>query len=162
MAAGIAKELATAPPLPPGRDGRVPAFRAPELMAGRPADARTDVYGLGCVLFEALMGPEAFDGAPDSDWSRFRDDARVARALREAPIPEDLAPVLARAMAPEPERRYDSAAALRDDLRLLLREQYRGDGDAELRALLASAESPLATSAPRSRPQPPPPPAAKR
>ncbi len=37
-----------------------PAYMAPEQWAGKPADARSDIYGFGCVLHETLTGKRAF------------------------------------------------------------------------------------------------------
>ena len=61
-------------PVPTFRDGRqaIPAYTAPEVAEGRAPDARADLFGLGAVLYECLVGPDAFHGDPDSDWNRTR------------------------------------------------------------------------------------------
>ncbi len=89
-----------------------PSYMAPEQARGAPADERTDVYGLGAVLYASLTGRAPFEGA------RFR----VLRAvLRDDPLPpRELAPdvpasleaVCLRAMAKDPAQRFASAAAL--------------------------------------------------
>lgn len=91
---------------------------APEVLAGRPADERSDVYGLGVVLYEALTGtfPHVAD-RPEALFYTVQNEApRSPRALR-AEIPAALERVVLRALAREPEERYASAAALAEALR---------------------------------------------
>ncbi|HSD28132.1 MAG TPA: hypothetical protein VLL75_12570 [Vicinamibacteria bacterium] len=54
-------------------------YLAPERIRGCPADARSDVFALGCVLFEALTGRRAFPGATPRD---------VAAAILVADTPD--------------------------------------------------------------------------
>ncbi|MBO0699210.1 MAG: serine/threonine protein kinase, partial [Zavarzinella sp.] len=92
-----------------------PAYMAPEQAEGRAdrIDVRTDVYGLGAILFEVLTGRPPFTGA-DS-----REVLRKARA-GEFPRPEAIAPgappplaaVCRRAMARDPDQRYQTPADL--------------------------------------------------
>lgn len=96
--------------------GSVP-YVAPEQIRGAPADPRSDVYGLGCVLFEMLVGRPPFSGATSA--------AVLSQHLhRPAPTPSHLVPEVPRgvdeivltALATEPERRYPDVSALREDL----------------------------------------------
>ena len=95
-----------------------PAFMAPEQLAadhGR-IDQRTDVFGLGAILHEALTGASrramAADAGAAPTWLRQR---RSARGLNPA-VPRDLDAVLQAALSPDLDRRYASAAAFADDL----------------------------------------------
>ena len=95
-----------------------PAYMAPEQVAGKPVDYRTDIYSLGLMLYEM------FTGAP-----AFRADNPVAVALkqmREEPAPprevEPNVPVFAervilKCLEKEPERRFQSVADLESALR---------------------------------------------
>jgi YVTN family beta-propeller protein len=90
-----------------------PDYTAPEQIRGERADARTDVYALGCVLFQALAGKVPFE--------RDSEVAKIYAHLTDPPpsladtVPEAAAPldrVVARALAKQPEQRYPSAGDL--------------------------------------------------
>ena len=83
-----------------------PGYLAPELLAGASADARADLYGLGAVLHELLTGQRAFAGS---------DPYTVLRKQREGP-PKGADPVVARALDPDPERRFLDAGQLLREL----------------------------------------------
>lgn len=82
-----------------------PGFMAPEQRQGRRADARADVFALGALLTAMLLGRTP----PDASEER-------AAALAAARVPRRLAAVCRKAMAPSPGDRYESAAALGDEV----------------------------------------------
>ncbi|HEX5053296.1 MAG TPA: serine/threonine-protein kinase [Planctomycetota bacterium] len=100
-------------------------YMAPEQVRGEHAriDERTDVYGLGVTMYEMLTLRSAFraEGSSDDEIRR-----RIVQATPAAPrqldaaISWDAETVCQCAMAPEPAKRYQSAAALANDLRCLL------------------------------------------
>ena len=75
---------------------------APEIHAGNPPDARTDVWGVGALLFEALSGERPAG-------------RRSVRALRDD-VPRWLDRAISRALAPEPDERFADALAFADAL----------------------------------------------
>ena len=94
-----------------------PAFMAPEQAADAGnADARADVYGLGCTLFYLLTGRPPFDGATAIE---------AVRAHREQPIPSipalppNVTAFLNKAMAKRPEDRHETMNAVISELERL-------------------------------------------
>ncbi len=88
-------------------------YVAPEQARGDRVDARTDVYSLGCVLFQALTGTVPFP--LDNDLAKLyaHDTKPAPSVLERAPdLPATFDPVLARAMAKDPDDRYLSAGDL--------------------------------------------------
>ncbi|MDP6929367.1 MAG: protein kinase, partial [Planctomycetota bacterium] len=81
----------------------LPAHPAPEQLAGRVADARSDVYAFGKVMFEALVGESAEEG-----------QSNPREVCRE--VPSALASVVRKCLAESPMERFQTAASLRDAL----------------------------------------------
>ena len=102
-----------------------PDYAAPEQLRGDAVTVATDLFGVGAVLFELVAGARPFPSAwrsPDQEapLASTRADAkaagsplasRLARALRG-----DLDAILAKALAPDPAKRYPSADAFARDL----------------------------------------------
>ena len=98
----------------PGQLLGTPGYVAPEQLLGAEADARSDIYSAGAVLYQMLSGRPPFE--------RTDSMSRALAALMERPrplqqlnpaIPETVCAVVDRAMAREPAERYQSASALR-------------------------------------------------
>jgi tetratricopeptide (TPR) repeat protein len=90
-----------------------PGYMAPEQVKGEPADARSDIFALGCVLYEMVAGRRAFGG--DSGMEV------MAAILKEEPpqlsstgakVPVDLERAVHRCLEKRPEARFQSAADL--------------------------------------------------
>jgi serine/threonine-protein kinase len=136
-------------------------YLSPEQARGEKVDARSDVYSLGCVLYEILTGEPPFTG-----------DSPVAVAyqhVREDPVPpsqrhNDISPeldaVVLKALAKNPDNRYQSAAEMRADLVRVhsgeAPEAPKVFTDAERTSLLSSAPSQHRTEPvdPVARPEP--------
>jgi hypothetical protein len=96
------------------------SYLAPELLLeDDEADARSDVYGVGVMLWEALSGKSLFGGMQPSAIVTQLLSGRVARATTpaDAPWAAPLADVAARALMPEGSKRFQSAAAMAAEMR---------------------------------------------
>jgi len=100
------------------RDPARPAeYLSPEQVRGEPADARSDVYGTGCLLYELLTGAAPFTGY-DPVAVAYRQVGEPARPPSETSpaISADLDAIVLKALAKDPLDRYQSVADLRSDL----------------------------------------------
>ncbi len=88
-------------------------YVAPEQIRGERVDARVDVYALGCVLYHSLAGEPPFQRATDEAtlWAHLHDDPPMVHD--EVPsVSERFDPVIARALAKDPDERFPSAGDL--------------------------------------------------
>jgi dienelactone hydrolase len=95
-------------------------YMAPEQIEGKLADARSDVFALGVVMFELVTGHRPFDR--ESAWATMNatvnvDAPDVSRMRSDTPLA--LARIIERALARRADERYPSARALADDLAVL-------------------------------------------
>jgi eukaryotic-like serine/threonine-protein kinase len=142
---GIAKLVGDATPLP-GADRGItgsglllgtPAFMSPEQCAGRPLDARADVYALGLVLYEAATGRRAFvrDTEAEVLAAQVRDAPSPPTRLRPE-LPLAFEAVVLRALAKRPQLRFASMAELDAALARLEAADVPPPSRAELDGLL--------------------------
>jgi serine/threonine protein kinase len=121
-------------------------YLAPERIRGWLPDARADIYALGAILFEMLTGLQ-LDGPPEQAFPW----------LHEI-VPElapDLEPVLARALATDPEARYATVGEFMADLQPILSRHVRPQ-ETPSPAEPASLPTPESPEAPAPQPAPAP------
>jgi WD40 repeat protein/serine/threonine protein kinase len=117
---GGASQLSPAASCPPlagqsvaGQVLGTPAYMAPEQAVGGPTDERTDVYGLGAMLYELLTGQPPYS---ETESIEVLEQVRSGPALRPgavaAKVPPALEAVCVKAMTREPAGRYPMAAAV--------------------------------------------------
>lgn len=97
-----------------------PSYMSPEQACAQPEiDGRSDIYSLGCVMYEMLVGELPFTG-PDAQTllaRRFADSVRPVRQTRSA-VPQTVADAVEKALARVPADRFATAAELRAALLL--------------------------------------------
>jgi serine/threonine protein kinase len=99
-----------------------PSYMSPEQARGGDLDGRSDLFSVGCVLYEMLVGKKAFRGDSIT--------ALIFKIITEEPppireldpsIPEDVVQILSKALAKAPEKRYQTGQELANDLLTLVR-----------------------------------------
>jgi serine/threonine-protein kinase len=131
-------------------------YLSPEQARGEPVDARSDVYSLGCVLYEILTGEPPFVG--DSPvavaYQHVREDP-VPPSQRHEDVSAELDAVVLKALAKNPDNRYQTAAEMRNDLVRVHNgeppEAPKVLTDADRSSLLAAAP-PAGSAGPRTDP----------
>ena len=117
---GLARELSDAALTATGIPVGTPSYMAPEQARGDSSalDRRTDVWGLGATLYELFSGQPPFSGSGPIEivFQVLNNDVPTIRDVAPE-LPADLATIVMFCLQREPQRRYDSARALADDLR---------------------------------------------
>jgi eukaryotic-like serine/threonine-protein kinase len=125
---GLAKQAAPLKEMDPTRaltdQGQIVGtlrYISPEQLQGKEADARSDLFAFGCVLYEMLSGKRAFDGSSDA--------SVIAAILEHEPAPltsnqnnagRPLDRVVKRSMAKDPDQRFQTARDLKAALSWVL------------------------------------------
>ena len=123
-----------------------PSYMSPEQVKGRPVDGRSDIFSLGVVLYEMMTGEKPFPGENIT--------TVIYKIVNEEPVPPrkidpqihpGICHVIAKALAKEPEQRYQHCREMLDDLK-----NYAAFTDAAgsaQAALLASSPAALPSAA---------------
>jgi hypothetical protein len=125
-----------------------PHYMSPEQVRGLKADARSDVFALGCVFYELLSGHKPFD-AESMHGVLYKIMQEDPTPLREAApgTPETVARIVERALAKSPDERFANAAEMLAALRQARGAAGGGRGDERI----ASAERVPAAPRPAAR-----------
>lgn len=115
-----------------------PLYMSPEQFLGKNLDERTDIYAMGCVMYEALIGRPPFSGEHVLETMHkhiHEPPAKFAVARPDLKIPAKLEAIVMRSLEKEPDARYQSMAELRDAILLTI------DGARDTRTLGARLQS---------------------
>lgn len=120
------------------------SYAAPEQLRGDPeqVDIRSDVYALGVILYQMLTGrfPYPLDGSLSAVIRHITETEPTPPSRHVGAIPDDLDTIVAKALAKEPVRRYQSAGSLgRDVLRFLAGEPIDAKRDSHWYVLRKTA-----------------------
>jgi dienelactone hydrolase len=104
-----------------GAPAGTPLYMSPEQAFGEPVDARTDLWSLGVVLFEALAGRAPFEGM--TDWALLRavsQETPPSLASLRPDVPPEVEALVSRALTRDVAARYQTAAAMAADASAIL------------------------------------------
>jgi TolB-like protein len=106
--------------------GTVP-YMAPEQIRGDAVDARTDLFAFGVLAYELVTGRRPFVGATVADVSSaiLRDAPTPVLSMRDD-LPADLGRIIGRCLEKDPERRFQTAKDVRNELELVRRALESG------------------------------------
>ena len=108
-------------------------YMAPEVLEGKPADSRSDLWALGCVLYEMATGQRAFEGKSQASLISAIMSSEPPRLSQLAPLaPASLDRLVLACLAKDPDERIQSA----HDVKLQL--QWIADGGAQSGATVSS------------------------
>jgi hypothetical protein len=116
-----------------------PQYIAPEVWEGQPASAQTDVYALGCIVYEMVVGQHLFKGDTTPSVMRAHFQPLVLPGSWPGGVPEGLSDVLQTALAQDPRARYERAGDLAAALAALQDDRLAGPY-AALQAAVAARE----------------------
>jgi eukaryotic-like serine/threonine-protein kinase len=126
---GIAKLAATKTLTGDGTLLGTAAYLSPEQAQGRPVDERSDLYGLGCVLYELLTGAPPFAGdSPVAVAARQVTEQPEPPSRRNPQVSAALEAVVLTALAKQPADRYQTATAMALDLARVTDDRAAGSG----------------------------------
>lgn len=109
----------------PGRVLGTPAYMAPEQLNGEGCDGRSDLFSLGVILYVMTTGMSPFQGdSATTVCFKVANREPVAASALDLNLPPQLDAVISRAIAKNPQQRYQSGAEFANDLRQL-QQNYR-------------------------------------
>lgn len=106
-----------------------PLYMSPEQCMGTGVDGRSDIYALGCMLFETVTGAPPFSGSNPLEIMMQHNTAKMP-SLKEASLGETFPPalekVIGRMLEKNPKDRYQDCKAVADDLEAISRGDFKG------------------------------------
>ena len=126
-------------------------YMAPEQLEGREADARTDIFAFGCLLYEMATGRKAFSGGTQA--------SLISSIMKEDPPPisqvSPMSPpaldrVVKKSLAKDPEDRWQTAADLGSELKWIAERRLAGRASRSRSSSRARAARPGYRGSPRS------------
>jgi serine/threonine-protein kinase len=130
----------------PGRVMGTPAYMAPEQLSGEGVDGRSDLFSLGVILYAMVTGHSPFQGnSATTVCFKVANREPVAATAFDLTLPPELDAVISRAMAKNPEERYQTGAAFAEDLRQLQQLFQVGSTTTSLQAAMSTGSRSAST-----------------
>jgi serine/threonine-protein kinase len=119
---------------------------APEQLSGESVDGRSDLFSLGVILYTMVTGHSAFQGSSATTVCfKVANREPVAASALDMTLPPQLDAVISRAIAKNPDERYQRGAEFAEDLRILQQNYQPGATTTSLAAITGMGVRPLAT-----------------
>jgi len=119
-----------------------PSYMSPEMLRGDRIDARSDLFGLGCVFYQMLMGHSPFQGRSQGEVIlRILDTTPKNLHALDKAVPPVLSEIVGRLLEKDPELRFQSAAEVADTLGRLQRQLNMAHSD-EFKSVMAGTTVP--------------------
>lgn len=141
---GLARAMDRASMTAPGMVKGKLSYLSPELLTGQPASVRSDLYGLGIVLWESLTGKRLFaGGGPGQVVMRVREGQVPPLGAERPDLPPALVEVIHCALARNPQDRFESAEEMQRAIASILRTHPEATDARPLGASVREAQSRL-------------------
>ncbi len=122
----------------PGRVLGTPAYMAPEQLSGESVDGRSDLFSLGVIVYAMVTGHSPFQGTSATTVCfKVANREPIAASALDMTLPPQLDVVISRAMAKDPNERYQRGSDFVDDLRIL-QQSYKTNSTTTSRRTLTT------------------------
>lgn len=123
----------------PGKVLGTPAYMAPEQLSGEGCDGRSDLFSLGVILYAMTVGHSPFQGnSATTVCFKVANREPVPASALDLNLPRELDTIITRAMAKDPEQRYQRGSELAEDLRQMAAMLKPGGTTTNLQTYVAS------------------------
>ena len=130
----------------PGRVLGTPAYMAPEQLGGEAADGRSDLFSLGVILYVMVTGLSPFQGnSATTVCFKVANREPMTPSALDMSLPPEIDAIISKAMAKDPDQRYQRGSEFADDLRQLLQLYKPGSTTSSLQALTSTGTSSVLT-----------------
>lgn len=132
----------------PGRVLGTPAYMAPEQLSGESCDGRSDLFSLGVILYAMVTGHSPFQGnSATTVCFKVANREPIAASALDMNLPPQLDAVISRAMAKDPNERYQRGSDFADDLRILQQHYKPGATTTSLTRVVSTGTRSALTAA---------------